>query len=92
METTLALGGVLTSVGAALRGRPCFKFKGAHGGTPLHLSLNWDTSLALTKLYDESFCCIHYISIYGRPLGSVVEHSLHTRGVSSSNLLAGTTF
>jgi len=25
-----------------------------------------------------------------RPLGSVVEHSLHTRGVSSSNLLAGT--
>src|SRR5947207_14317271 len=24
------------------------------------------------------------------PLGSVVEHSLHTRGVSSSNLLAGT--
>ena len=27
-----------------------------------------------------------------RPLGSVVEHSLHTRGVSSSNLLAGTNF
>ena len=26
----------------------------------------------------------------GGPLGSVVEHSLHTRGVSSSNLLAGT--
>ncbi len=25
-----------------------------------------------------------------RPLGSVVEHSLHTRGVRSSNLLAGT--
>ena len=25
-----------------------------------------------------------------RPLGSAVEHSLHTRGVSSSNLLAGT--
>ena len=24
------------------------------------------------------------------PLGSAVEHSLHTRGVSSSNLLAGT--
>ena len=27
-----------------------------------------------------------------RPLGSAVEHSLHTRGVSSSNLLAGTNF
>src|SRR5689334_5312839 len=26
------------------------------------------------------------------PLGSAVEHSLHTRGVSSSNLLAGTRF
>ena len=26
------------------------------------------------------------------PLGSAVEHSLHTRGVSSSNLLAGTKF
>src|SRR6266446_7736371 len=25
-----------------------------------------------------------------RPLGSVVEHSLHTRGVTSSNLVAGT--
>ena len=24
------------------------------------------------------------------PLGSVVEHSLHTRGVTSSNLVAGT--
>jgi hypothetical protein len=27
-----------------------------------------------------------------RPLSSAVEHSLHTRGVSSSNLLAGTIF
>jgi hypothetical protein len=27
-----------------------------------------------------------------RPLGSVEQHSLHTRGVSSSNLLAGTIF
>jgi hypothetical protein len=27
---------------------------------------------------------------YRRPLGSVVEHSLHTRGVTSSNLVAGT--
>ena len=26
------------------------------------------------------------------PLGSVVEHSLHTRGVTSSNLVAGTTY
>src|SRR6266481_3124133 len=27
-----------------------------------------------------------------RPLGSVVEHSLHTRGVNGSNPLAGTIF
>jgi hypothetical protein len=27
-----------------------------------------------------------------RPLGSVVEHSLHTRGVNGSNPLAGTKF
>ena len=35
-----------------------------------------------------------YTALTGQqcPLGSVVEHSLHTRGVRSSNLLAGTIF
>ena len=39
---------------------------------------------------DAQTCCNLLTLKYLRPLGSVVEHSLHTRGVSSSNLLAGT--
>ena len=40
----------------------------------------------------ETFVVYTGLNSERRPLGSVVEHSLHTRGVTSSNLVAGTKF
>ena len=60
---------------------------GAHGHTSSKM-----TSIAADFLFARwaRYHCNSLILKHFRPLGSVVEHSLHTRGVSSSNLLAGT--
>jgi hypothetical protein len=44
------------------------------------------------KLCSARDCCVDCTQSPRRPLGSVVEHSLHTRGVNGSNPLAGTNY